>query len=154
MTCPCPQRGHLPTARGQTCPESSSKQDNSLHSRKLLKHCSQCSGKELPLLSSPPCSGQCAESQDYPGAQGRLVAHREAPVGAAVPQQEPGHCLGGGRTQGMLCLSRTMDTAEAPPQTAHPAHLSQEKPGLWSMPGWAGARTMDQASLACANQYS
>lgn len=35
-----------------------------------------------------------------------------------------------------------MATAEAPPHRALPAHLSQEKPGLWSMPGFAEATAL------------
>lgn len=108
-------------------------------------YCSQntrSSGTELSLLSSPPCSaGQHGVNQDYllwfkaswadSWHTGRLLWE------LLCPQHEPGHCLGRGRTQATLCFSRIMATAEAPLHAALPAHLSQEQPALWSMPGFA-----------------
>lgn len=134
------------------------------HSRKFLKHCSQhtrSSGKELSLFSSPPCSaGQPGVHQGYP------LGFKASQAGSwhtgrllwelLCPQHNPGPWQGRCRAQATLCFSRVMPTAEAPPPTALPAHLSQKKPGLWREQAWLcrSHRTMGQTSLACAHQCS
>lgn len=130
-------------------------------SRKFLcgiRHCSQntrSQGKELSLLSSPPCSaGQRGVNQDYLlGFQpSRLTEADSWHTGMLLwellcPQHEPGHRLRRGRTQTMLCFSRIRGT------TSYSASCTPEpkKSRLMEHTRLCRShRTTDQPSLACA----
>lgn len=109
-------------------------------SRKFLKHCSQhtrSSGKELSLLCR---AAWCAPGLSFgvQGQPGRLVAHRQAPLGAALPPTQARAVAGKGQDSGHAVLLK--DHGHGRGTTSYSTSCTPEpKKAKKSTPGFAEA---------------
>lgn len=157
-----PRRDIYPITRGQTCQESRAVPSKRLKLQEtpqtlLPKHQEFREGAVIALFTTLLCRAAWCEpglSLVVQGQPGRLMAHREAPLGAALSPTWARALPGKGQDSGHAVLLKDHGHSRGTTSCSTSCTPEPRKASLMEHARlYRNHRTMDQTSLACANRW-